>query len=368
MKVEFKYVQWVLGRHGKRFHYYRRNGWRKLIRDNHDRPVGPREKGFTAAWELLNAEYERLAQAEAEALVAMPAEKRASVTPGTLAHLIEDYLASELFAEKAERTREGYRRICEVLKEKVGDVPVRDINREFVVTIRNQHAKSKRAADARVQMLSILISHAMETPARFRLPGSYQHNPAYGVRKLKNKKNTQDYRPWPQDVFDDIVNAATTALRRFIIATRHTGQRGGDVAGMKLTDYENGEVRVKQDKTDARVWIPATPELVALIAENPKDNVLLFPNSRGRKWEASAWGSEIRKLMKKTGHEGYSLHGLRKNATIELLEAGCTPDEVKAITGHITTQMIEKYGREVSKRRQAKAAIVKLTDAKKNKG
>ena len=56
----------------------------------------------------------------------------------------------------------------------------------------------------------------------------------------------------------------------------------------------------------------------------------------------SAWGSEIRKLMKKTGHEGYSLHGLRKNATIELLEAGCTPDEVKAITGHITTQMIEK--------------------------
>jgi hypothetical protein len=326
MKVEFKYVQWVLGRHGKRFHYYRRNGWRKLIRDNHDRPVGPREKGFTAAWELLNAEYERLAQAEAEALVAMPAEKRASVTPGTLAHLIEDYLASELFAEKAERTREGYRRICEVLKEKVGDVPVRDINREFVVTIRNQHAKSKRAADARVQMLSILISHAMETPARFRLPGSYQHNPAYGVRKLKNKKNTQDYRPWPQDVFDDIVEAA------------------------------------------ARVWIPATPELVALIEENPKDNVLLFPNSRARKWEASAWGSEIRKLMKKTGHEGYSLHGLRKNATIELLEAGCTPDEVKAITGHITTQMIEKYGREVSKRRQAKAAIVKLTDAKKTKG
>ena len=39
-----------------------------------------------------------------------------------------------------------------------------------------------------------------------------------------------------------------------------------------------------------------------------------------------------------------------------------------SITGHITTQMIEKYGREVSKRRQAKAAIVKLTDAKKNKG
>ena len=40
---------------------------------------------------------------------------------------------------------------------------------------------------------------------------------------------------------------------------------------------------------------------------------------------------------------------------------------MKAITGHMTTQMIEKYGREMSKRCQAKVAIVKLTDAKRTK-
>ena len=44
----------------------------------------------------------------------------------------------------------------------------------------------------RVQVLSILISHALDYPARFRLPGSYQHNPAFGVRKLKNKKNIRE--------------------------------------------------------------------------------------------------------------------------------------------------------------------------------
>ena len=173
--------------------------------------------------------------------------------------------------------------------------------------------------------------------SRFRLPGSYQHNPAYGVRKLKNKKNTREYPPWPQGVYDDVVAAANPTLRRFIVAARNTGQRGSDVAGMKLTDYNDGEVLVTQDKTDVKVWIPAPRELAELIVGMPKDNVLLFPNSAGRQWVASAWGSEIRKLMKKTGHEAYSLHGLRKNATIELLEAGCTPDEVKAITGHITT-------------------------------
>ena len=366
MKINFPYINYSHGNGGVRW-YYRRNRKRKPILDPHGNPLQPTDKGFTAAWELLHAEYERLVKAEAQALAALPPEQRAAVQPGTLAHVIEDYLGAERYAGLATKTRNEYRSVCNVLKAKYGDVPLRDITREFVNVVRDAHQESPRAADMRVVMLRILFNHALDYPARFRLPGLWV-NPALKVRKLKNKKNTQDYRPWPQDVFDDIVKAATPALRRFIIATRHTGQRGGDVAGMKLTDYENGEVRVKQDKTDARVWIPATPELTALIEENPKDNVLLFPNSRGRKWEASAWGSEIRKLMKKTGHEGYSLHGLRKNATIELLEAGCTPDEVKAITGHITTQMIEKYGREVSKRRQAKAAIVKLTDAKKNKG
>ena len=78
-------------------------------------------------------------------------------------------------------------------------------------------------------------------------------------------------------------------------------------------------------------------------------------------------GAEIRNLMKQTGHEAYSLHGLRKNATIELLEAGCTYDEIKAITGHETTAMIELYGKDVEIKRQATAAIAKLNVAKKNK-
>ena len=40
---------------------------------------------------------------------------------------------------------------------------------------------------------------------------------------------------------------------------------------------------------------------------------------------------------------------------------------MKALSGHIMTQMIEKCGREVSQWREAKAVIVKLSDAKKTK-
>ena len=48
-----------------------------------------------------------------------------------------------------------------------------------------------------------------------------------------------------------------------------------------------------------------------------------------------------------------TFHSLRKNATGALLEAGCTPEEVKSITGHRTTQMIDKYAIGVRQKRMA---------------
>ncbi|MDD2869781.1 hypothetical protein [Neomegalonema sp.] len=50
------------------------------------------------------------------------------------------------------------------------------------------------------------------------------------------------------------------------------------------------------------------------------------------------------------------MHGLRKNATIELAEAGCTEAEIKAITGHETSAMIALYSKGANQRRVAKAA------------
>ena len=55
-----------------------------------------------------------------------------------------------------------------------------------------------------------------------------------------------------------------------------------------------------------------------------------------------------------------TLHGLRKNATINLLEAGCTNSQVKAITGHSTDQMVNLYAAKVNQRRQARKAMDKV--------
>jgi len=53
------------------------------------------------------------------------------------------------------------------------------------------------------------------------------------------------------------------------------------------------------------------------------------------------------------------LHGLRKNAVMALVEAGCEPREIQAITGQ-SLQTIEHYAAKYKRERLAQAAILKL--------
>ena len=52
----------------------------------------------------------------------------------------------------------------------------------------------------------------------------------------------------------------------------------------------------------------------------------------------------------------HDLHALRYNATMELAEAGCRRDEIEAITGHTTDDMVNLYGGEVWQMELAKKA------------
>lgn len=60
------------------------------------------------------------------------------------------------------------------------------------------------------------------------------------------------------------------------------------------------------------------------------------------------------------GAQEYTPHGWRKNATITLAEAGCSNDEIKAITGHSTDVMVELYASGARRKALARAALEKV--------
>jgi integrase len=55
-----------------------------------------------------------------------------------------------------------------------------------------------------------------------------------------------------------------------------------------------------------------------------------------------------------------SFHGLRKAASVRLAEAGCTPHEIAAITGHASLKEIVRYTKAADRKRLAAAAMEKM--------
>jgi integrase len=58
------------------------------------------------------------------------------------------------------------------------------------------------------------------------------------------------------------------------------------------------------------------------------------------------------------------LHGLRKSAASALIDAGCTPHQAAAITGHQTMRMLEEYAKRRDQVKLGKAAMLKWRKAK----
>ena len=114
-----------------------------------------------------------------------------------------------------------------------------------------------------------------------------------------------------------------------------------------------GHIYVQQQKTGKVVEPPLISDLVAELDRTPREGLTIIhgiPVSRLRsKLKAFTLSHGVKRVP----------HGLRKNAVIAFLYAGCTVPEVAAITGQ-THQVVEHYAARVSTRTLGKAAVVKF--------
>lgn len=276
--------------------------------------------------------------------------------------LIRQYRASPDFLSKAQQTRRNYELYMVWLEDEFGGEPAREVaNKEFVLDVRDLFAATPRKADMMVRMLSILFGYAMERPKRYKI----EANPCERVKKLY--KAGEGYRPWPDDVQARFFAAAYKELRWITEATLYLGQRGGDMVKMSTANLAGQTATVTQAKTGKPLEIPKHPRLKEILAEMPKsEHLIAFTTATGRPWKETHLRHEIQAVMSEIKEEGYSLHGLRKNAVNRLLEAGCTVPETSAITGQ-SLQMVEHYARRVQQKSLAQSAIRKLTAADRKK-
>lgn len=290
--------------------------------------------------------------------------ERTGDIPGTLAHVIDKYLASPEFNGKdrhgrdrlAPATKASYRRCLDRYRRGVGGTWLDRIDVAWCYEVRDALADTPRTADLMLDVLAIVLSFAIK---RGLLRGE---NPARHVDRLRMSKS---YDPWPDEALDRFRADGNPRLVWGLEAALFTGQRLGDVLAMQWGDIGGGRIAVAQQKTGERLQIPIHPDLAAVLGQIPRVGVTIVHREDGRAYTTTGFSAMFRRELKRLGIAGLVFHGLRATAAARLAEAGCTDREIMSILGHRTAGMVTKYTRGADQERLATAAITKLESRRK---
>ena len=342
MRLPFVDVQ--RGPNGTRHYYFRRNKQRWPLRGE------PLSEAFLEEYRRLLAETE-------SGKGAAPPKDRRAFGSGSFGALVSDYLASGDFRQKKASTQDTYRRVLEQLQARHGNKPTSALRRRHIRKMRDELADTPGAANTVVRMLKVVLSFAVEEEW-------IESNPALKVPLF----NSGEWRAWSDEecaAFELRWRPGTMQRRAYVLAL-YTGQRRSDLVRMTRAHRKSGMLHVSaQEKTGEELWIPEHRELAAELARGELAHMSLLTTSAGRAFDPVYFGAWFAQAIEAAGlPQRCVLHRLRKTAAARLAEAGCTEQEIMAVTGHVTSRMVTKYTKDASKKKQASAAILKLENRK----
>lgn len=336
--ITLPYLQSIRAR-GKTYWYYRRDGRRTRL------------TGAPGSAEFL-ASYQAAANAAA------PPETRAAA--GSMAALVASWHATQAYQDRRASTQKWDRRITDWLCEVCGDRPVAQMDSRAVRTL--MAARTPAMANKTLTLLHKLIQHAISL-------GWRDDDPTHDVPRAAYQR--RPFATWTDDdlaAFEARWPTGSRARLAYALML-YTGQRRGDVIRMGWQHVRNGRLSVVQQKTGARVSIPIHQALAVELAAIPHDQMTFLMTATGAGFASgNAFYNWFMDCARAAGIEGRSPHGMRKACARRLIEAGCTPHEAAAVTGHSNLDELIRYARDADRARLADVAMARQVAADQRRG
>lgn len=280
--------------------------------------------------------------------------------PGSIGWLIDKYKASREYAELSDGTRANYGPALLLMKKEIGTGYLHDMTGEHVdlYSAKIDREKGGSVADQQIGLISNLWEFAKGFP-EFKRKGKLC--PTLGATR-HYEHDGEGILAWPDHVFEKFVETAKPHLIEIVNGLRYTGQRGSDLVTMLWTDYNGEKINVVQQKTGERIWLHCPAPLRKMLDNMPRHSKFIFNSKWKRPYlHAGTLGTAIRnQVQKKLGFVDYSMHGLRKNAGMELALASCSVPEIMAVLGHKSPKMAMFYVKQASKITLGETATAKL--------
>ena len=270
----------------------------------------------------------------------------------TVASACDAYEASTDYADKADSTKRLYGYALRIIRDNFGKFPINDLKRHHIQTVLDRGLPAPSMHDPFLAVLGVVYRQARRDEKTELQP-----------TKDFDKREGGTHEPWPENVLEAGLASDHDRTRLAVHLLYFTGQRIGDVCKMRWSDIRDGEIKVIQQKTGKELWVPMLSELRQELDGTPKLGLTIITERDGKQMTTQVIRRELKRHGASMGVEVVP-HGLRKNAVISLLEAGCSVAEVAAITGQ-TYRIVEQYAAGISQRRMGKAAILKLETKRK---
>jgi integrase len=235
------------------------------------------------------------------------------------------------------------------------------LQREHIVKLMAGRAGQPGSANGLRNVLRVLMKHAVETGLR-------PDDPTRDVRAIRVKSD--GFHSWtdPEIAQFEAKHLVGSKPRLALALLLYSGQRRSDVVRMGRQHIRDGALTVRQVKTGAELVIPVHPELAAVLDEQVRSpNLTFLMTELGKPFTAAGFSHWFRVRCDEAGLSHCSAHGLRKAAARRLAEAGCTANEIAAITGHASLREIVRYTKAADQRKLAHAAMGKVSAKQEQK-
>jgi integrase len=340
-----KHCSWNTDRHGTRRVRFRKGGFSTYLTGIPWSEDFMRQ--YAAALEGVQAQASNLGAARTK--------------PGSFNALCVSYYRSPEFRGLKASTQTVRRNIIERFRREHGDKPIARIERKHIKDIIGAKAETPEAANNLLKVLRLLLNYAVSLDM-------IATNPAVGVSGYRN--DGEGFHSWSEhEIAQFEARYLLGSKPRLALALLlYTAQRVSDVARMGYQHVRGDRITVRQQKTNTPLLIPMHPELVQALASVPKDNLTFLISDRGGPFDARTLSNWFGKRCREAGLVRCSAHGLRKAAAVRLANAGCSAEQIKAITGHKTLAELERYTRAVDQARLADQALELQLRAEREQG
>ena len=270
--------------------------------------------------------------------------------PGSFDALCVSYYRSPEFRGLKESTQGVRRNIIERFRSNYGTQLLKGLRPRHIGEIIGAKANTPEAANNLLKVLRVMLDYAVAQEM-------IDSNPATSIKRYRSRGD--GIHTWSEEEIAQFEahHPIGTRPRLALALLLFTAQRRGDVTRMGKQHVTGDTIAVRQEKTDTPLLIPIHPHLAEVLAKVPRTNLTFLTTERGAPFTSAGFGNWFRDQCDAAGLPQCSAHGLRKAAATRLANAGCSNEQIKALTGHRSDSALAPYTKAADQQRLARQAL-----------